>query len=58
LGIQLIVNRLYKIDKDIIEPTKEIIGKLVAYNAIKNEATLQLSENIFVTTESQNLKLI
>lgn len=55
LGKVLIINREYVILKGYLDG---IVGKLVAYNAIENEATLKLDDLTQVITTSENLQLI
>lgn len=55
MGEQLIINALYEIKHGSI---KGIKGKLVAYDALSNEATIQLEDNLTINTNSENLKLV
>lgn len=55
MGNVLIINRKYAILKGKLEGT---IGKLVAYDALANEATLRLDDLTLVVTNSENLVLM
>lgn len=55
MGKVLIINREYVILEGRLDGT---VGRLVAYDAFKNEATLRLDELTLVTTNSENLELL
>ena len=55
MGKQLIINAFYEIKCGLTHGFK---GKLVAYNAIANKATIQVEENLTINTNSENLKLV
>lgn len=55
MGKQLIINALYEIRNGLTHGVK---GKLVAYNALSNKATIKVEENLTINTNSENLKLV
>ena len=55
MGKQLIINAFYEIRYGLTHGFK---GKLVAYDAIANKATIQVHENLTINTNSENLKLV
>ena len=55
MGKQLIINAFYEIKCGF---TLGFKGKLVAYDAIANKATIQVEENLTINTNSENLKLV
>ena len=55
MGKQLIINAFYEIRYGL---TRGFKGKLVAYDAIANKATIQVEENLTINTNSENLKLV
>ena len=55
MGKQLIINAFYEIKCGLTHGFK---GKLVAYDAIANKATIQVEENLTINTNSENLKLV
>ncbi|HID0814573.1 hypothetical protein HYH70_15810 [Clostridium botulinum] len=55
MGKVLIINREYVILEGALDGT---VGRLIIYDAMKNEATLKLDELTKVVTNSENLKLL
>lgn len=55
MGKVLIINRFYEIRYGI---THGFQGKLIAYDAMENKATIQVEENLTINTNSENLKLL
>ncbi|APU87289.1 hypothetical protein [Clostridium botulinum] len=55
MGKVLIMNREYVILEGALDGT---VGRLIIYDAMKNEATLKLDELTKVVTNSENLNLL
>ncbi|HCL4480317.1 TPA: hypothetical protein N2D99_002405 [Clostridium botulinum] len=55
MGKVLIMNREYVILEGALDGT---VGRLMIYDAMKNEATLKIDELTKVVTNSENLKLL
>lgn len=58
MGKELIMNRIYKVKTNSDSLFKGIYGVLIIYDALKNEATLEVEEDVRITTKSENLELV
>jgi len=55
MGKVLIINRFYEIKQGL---THGFQGKLIAYDAMENKATIQVEVNLTINTNSENLELV
>lgn len=54
MGKQLVINKFYIVKNGILCGVE---GKLVAYNALENEATIKVDQHASIITKSENLEL-
>lgn len=54
MGKQLTINKFYEIRFGVAHG---FVGKLVAYDAKENKATIQVEENLIINTNGENLKI-